>query len=566
MREQVDRFRTASSLTHALCLVLVVGLLAPRVAGHAVRQPLSRPNILWISAEDISPDLGCYGGVTPGTEYARTPNLDRFAREGARFDLAFSVTPVCAPSRSSIITGCYPTAIGTMHMRSRAIPPPEVRCFTEYLRSAGYFCTNNVKTDYNFEPPFTAWDESSNRAHWRNRPDKNQPFFAVFNLVVTHESQIRAPEDVYRRNTASLTPDERHDPAKAPLPSYYPDTPRVRQDWARYSDNITAMDKQAAALLKQLDEDGLANNTLVLFWGDHGRGLPRAKRWPYDSGLRVPLLARWPGKIAPGSVRTDLVCLMDLGPTALAVAGAPVRAYMHGQPFLGSRMFGPEPAARKYTFGHRDRMDETYDRIRSVRDARYRYIRNYQPEKPYAQYIAYAEEMPTLQEWRRLHKEEFTLLGNGEVPKLLTPAQRLFMAPTKPAEEMYDLQADPFEVKNLAGSPDHASKLRELRSALKEWEGKYGDLGELPEAELIAKWRPNGVAPQTQTPVARIDAGRLTISCPTAGASIGWRSESDPTNRWRLYSSPVSTPAAAALQVRACRIGYRDSETINVSP
>src|SRR5688572_19760555 len=239
-----------------MVLALAAACLAagPLRAAQTEASNGDRPNILWISAEDLSPDLGCYGDA-----YARTPNLDRLAREGARFTNAFAVTPVCAPSRSSIITGMYPTTIGTLHMRSKGVPPPYVKCFTEYLRARGYYCTNNAKTDYNFDPPLTAWDESSGRAHWRNRA-KGQPFFAVFNLNTTHESQIRTPPEAFARNTRALTSEERHDPAKATLPPYYPDTPLVRNDWARYHDLVTAMDRQAADLLKQLEEDGLAEN------------------------------------------------------------------------------------------------------------------------------------------------------------------------------------------------------------------------------------------------------------------------------------------------------------------
>jgi uncharacterized sulfatase len=277
------------------------------LAGSVAAQS-TRPNILWISTEDMSPDSGCYGDP-----YAITPNVDKLAAQGVRYTNAFATAPVCAPSRSAIITGMYPTTIGSMHMRSKAVPPAGVKAFTEYLRAAGYYCTNNSKTDYNFEtptppgaagvaafnspPPVTLWDETSNTAHWRNRTDKSQPFFAVFNIMVTHESQVRVPDNVYQRNTARLKPEQFHDPAKAVLPPYYPDTPLVRKDWARYYDNITAMDYQVADILKQLEEDGLAENTIVFFWGDHGRGLPRSKRFVYDSGLRVPLIVRWPGQI-----------------------------------------------------------------------------------------------------------------------------------------------------------------------------------------------------------------------------------------------------------------------------
>jgi uncharacterized sulfatase len=264
-------------------------LSLPPGAAAAENAP-PRPNILWISCEDMSPDMGCYGD-----EYAVSPNLDKLAAEGCRYNNAFVVFPVCAPSRSAIITGVHPGTLGSMHMRTgvkgyQAVPPPEVKCFTEYLRAAGYYCSNHTKTDYQFNPPLTAWDAA--KGDWRN-PDraKGQPFFCVINLTVTHESECW--------NLKKVT----HDPAKVEVPPFYPDTPIVRRNLAKYYDNITTMDAQAGEILRKLEEDGLAENTVVFFWGDHGRGLPRYKRWPYDTGLHVPLLIRWPGKIAPATVR-----------------------------------------------------------------------------------------------------------------------------------------------------------------------------------------------------------------------------------------------------------------------
>ncbi|MBN2310375.1 MAG: sulfatase, partial [Candidatus Hydrogenedentes bacterium] len=276
-----------------------------------------RPNILWISCEDTSPDLGCYGD-----SYAITPNLDRFASEGIRYTYAFTHAGVCAPSRSGIITGVYPTCIGTQQMRCKGVPPPEVRCFTEYLRAAGYYCTNCSKTDYQFDPPLTAWDECDKKAHWRGRAE-GQPFFTVINLTVTHESQARSSMEGVRARFDELTPEERHDPAAATMPPYYPDTPAARADWAQYYDTVTLMDKQAGEILAQLEADGLADDTIVWFWGDHGRGLSRAKRWLYDSGTHVPLLIRVPEKYralavpdapenaAPGAVNEELVAFLD---------------------------------------------------------------------------------------------------------------------------------------------------------------------------------------------------------------------------------------------------------------
>jgi len=343
----------------------------------------SRPNILWISCEDISPHLGCYGVAN-----AITPTLDALAARGVRYTNAFTVAGVCAPSRSGIITGMYPSTLGSQHMRCEATLPSHVRCFPEYLRQAGYCCTNNSKTDYNFTHPPATWDESSPRAHWRKRR-KGQPFFSVFNFTVTHESRILMRGAEYEKQIARLKPNQRQDPARLALPPYYPDTPEVRRDWANVFELITAMDYQAADVLRELEEDGLAGETIVFFWSDHGTGLPRAKRWLYDSGTRVPLIVHIPEKFrtagegTPGSVNDELVSFIDLGPTVLNLAGAKVPAQMQGRAFLGANLKPP----RQYIYGARDRMDERYDIIRSVRDKRYRYIRNYEPFKPYYQYM-----------------------------------------------------------------------------------------------------------------------------------------------------------------------------------
>ena len=504
---------------------------------------------MWVSCEDTSPDLGCYGD-----SYARTPNLDRLSTQGVRYQRAFSTYGVCAPSRSSIITGMYPTAIGTCHMRSQGVPPPFVKCFPEYLRAAGYYCTNNEKTDYNFPAPLTAWDDSSRQAHWRNRP-QGSPFFSVFNLMVTHESQIRAPEDQRKRNLARVRPEDLHDPAKAVLPHYYPDTPVVRRDWANMHDNITAMDEQAGRLLKDLEDDGLADNTVVFFWGDHGRGLPRCKRWPYESGTRVPLLVRWPGRLRPGTVEERLVSLMDLGPTVLSIAGIDPPEHMHGRAFLGD--FASPP--RKYIFTFRDRMDETPDTIRAVRDVRYRYIRNYQPCKPYSLFIDYMDQMPTMKEMRRVYGDWRKSLENPPGAKPLPrPPQGLinFMAPEKPAEELYDCDADPHEVRNLAGEPAYRVQLEELRAIHEDFKKDFPDLGLLPEDQLKRRMRPNGVWQKTANPVIGRGSS-VSITCPTEGASIAYKIDN---GHWLLYSRPIDT--AGHVTAKACRLGWLDSEEV----
>src|SRR5262245_6058469 len=347
-------------------------------AGPLLADAPKRPNIVWIVAEDISPNLGCYGDKD-----AITPNLDRLAAEGARFIRCFTHAPVCAPSRSGLVTGMYPTTIGSHHMRSTLKSPPPT--FMEELRKAGYFVAWPGKTDFNFVPPKGAFDSTQN---WMTKAELKEPFFAFINLFVTHESQIRVPKATYEKNTARLKPNERRDPAKVTLPPYYPDAPEVRRDVATYHENITALDYQVGDILKWLDDKKLAENTVVFFFGDHGWGMSRGKRWLYDSGLHVTFLVRWPGVIKPATVRDDLRAFLDFAPTVLTIAGMKPPERMQGQVFLGDTA-----KPRKYVFAARDRMDETFDRIRSVRDQRYRYIRNYYPELPYAQHILYMDEM-----------------------------------------------------------------------------------------------------------------------------------------------------------------------------
>ncbi len=435
-----------------------------------------RPNILWITCEDISPNLGCYGDP-----YAVTPHLDRLATQGVRYTHAFAPIGVCAPARSTIITGMYPPSIGTQHMRCQGVLPREAKEFPRYLREAGYYCTNNVKTDYNFQHHPDTWDDSSRQAHWRHRKP-GQPFFAVFNFTTSHESQIRLPEDQYQKRTADFTPEQRHDPARAPIPPYHPDTPEVRRDWARYADMITYMDQQVGDLLRQLEDDGLADSTIVFFYSDHGAGMPRSKRWLYDSSTRVPFLVRFPDRYAdwsPGAAGTAtdrLIHFVDLAPTALSLAGLPIPGQMQGSAFLGPRSDRP----RLYVHGFRDRMDERYDMLRSVRDQRYNYIRNYLPNLPWfggQQYVSYMYEMPTMQVWQRL----------SDAGKLTGP-QATFMADHKPTEELYDTQTDPWEIHNLADSPEHLKTLERLRAELRRWEAEIVDLGFLPEPDLRTRF------------------------------------------------------------------------------
>ncbi len=442
---------------------------ATMAALPAVAAP-SLPNILWISFEDISAHLGCYGDP-----HARTPNLDRLAAQGVRYDNAFVCAGVCAPCRSTIITGMMQTTIGTHHMRCNATLPESIKPFTVHLREAGYYCSNNSKKDYQFKEPKETWDESSRKAHWRNRPDKNAPFFAVFNFTECHESGI-ASDAKYEKVTAGI---EKHDPARlTTFPPYYPDTPEARADWGRYYDVVTATDLKAGRILAELEEDGLADDTIVIYWSDHGVGLPRAKRWLYDSGMKVPLIVRIPekyrvkGQGAPGTASDELVSLMDLGPTVLNLAGVEVPKHMQGRAFLGANLRPP----RRYVYGARDRMDERYDIIRAVRDKRFKYIRNYEPFKTYYQYMNTPEKGRLMKEIRKVQAE-----GTA------APGVALFLRPTKAIEELYDLEKDPHEMNNIADLPLYRSVLERMRTAHLGFVTQSRDLGLMPEPEIVAR-------------------------------------------------------------------------------
>lgn len=459
-----------------------------------------RPNILWLSCEDIGPHLGCYGDP-----HAHTPTLDRLASEGIRYTNAYTTAGVCAPNRSAIITGIYATTLGSHHMRSggegtkRSIkpkPPAHVKCFSEYLRNAGYYCTNNQKEDYNFVRSAHAWDESSRRAHWQNRPHANQPFFAVFNYTGTHEGSVRLTGREHAERTKRLTPAQRQDPQKITPPPYHPDTPLVRRTWADYHELITALDYWIYDLLDQLTEDGLADNTIVFFWSDHGAGLPRAKRWLYDSGTHIPLIVRIPeqfrtdGQGKPGTVEDRLVSSVDFAPTVLNLLGLTIPDHMQGQPFLGPNL----PPERQYVYGARDRMDERYDIIRTVRDKRYRYICNYEPFKPYHQYMNTAEKG---QITRELHR----LADAGELP----PEAGWFIADSKPVEELYDCENDPHEVDNLATDPQHRPILERLRKTHEQWMLETRDLGLIPEPELVELEKKYGTRYAIMPQMSKVD-------------------------------------------------------------
>jgi len=434
----------------------------------------TRPNILWITAEDMSPTLGCYGD-----KYATTPNIDHLAKQSTRYDNAFAASPVCSPSRSTLITGMYNVSTGTHQMRSGFPLPTGVKGFPSYLRDTGYFTTNNVKTDYNTSDSerliAESWNESSADAHWRNPArKKDQPFFSVFNLMTSHQSRTMVwPYAAFEKHVQSkLSPGEIHDPKNAPVPPYYADTPLVRKSIARYYDCVTAMDKEVGGILAQLKEDGLADDTIVFFYSDHGSGMPRHKRLLHDSGMKVAMLVHFPEKwqhlrpTEPGKATDRLVSFVDFAPTVLQLTEQNIPAYMQGSPFLASD--APE---RKIVYGTRDRVDEVFDCARSVRDKRWLYIRNHRPDLGWGQPSVFSD----------LGEIRASILGNAK-----TPAQKHFTSQARQAEELYDCQADPNNVTNLvnSGTPKVKEALKKMRTEYKRVRGEIRDLGAIPESEM----------------------------------------------------------------------------------
>lgn len=418
----------------------------------------SPPNILWITSEDNGPELGCYGD-----NFATSPNIDSLAKIGLRYNACWSNAPVCAPARTTIVTGMYASTLGASNMRSRVQLPQHVKLLPQFLREAGYYCTNNHKEDYNFGMTFKPWDESSNRAHWRNRPE-GAPFFAVFNINATHESQIRKRPHV-----------PKHRPEEVNVPPYHPDLPEVRQDWAQYYDKIQEMDARVGQILNELKVDGLSDSTIVFYFGDHGSGMPRSKRWLYQSGLRVPLVIHIPEKylnLAPpeyqsGGVSERVVSFVDLVPSVLTLAGVEPADNLQGTSFMGK-----SPPPSEYLFGFRDRMDERIDMSRAIRNDRFLYIRNFYPQLPQGVWQHYMFQTPTTRSWKRAFE-------SGS----LNESQQFFWR-AKPVEELYDIQSDPFQLVNLAESSKHTDALRKLRETLFATMIRTRDRGVIPEAIL----------------------------------------------------------------------------------
>lgn len=510
-----------------------------------------RPNILWIVFEDLSPELGAYGDP-----YAVTPNLDRFAAESVLYAKAFSNGGACAPARSTLITGMYPPAIGTMHMRSSGRPPDFVRAFPEYLREAGYYASNHSKLDYNWDAPDSIWDAVSGDWRsdgWTKRGDK--PFFTVVNITDTHSSQTYHPWVDWQGRRDALRPEQRHDPAEAVVPPYYPDTPETREILKRYADNVTFADRKVGDILAKLEADGLADDTIVFFYSDHGTGLPRSKSFQFESSTRVPLMIRFPQKYAdlapagPGGRVSRLVAFIDFPATVLSLAGIPIPKHFQGTPFLGEAASFPP----QYVYGYRDRMDERYEFIRSVRDGRFKYIRNYYPHRAWfrEQTRLYPSTNPLLRVWH-----ELAYAGK------LTGPPAIYMTAAKPREQVFDLREDPHELNDLSGDARYAGVLGKLRKAYRDWVFEIRDTGFLPEEEMWLRF--DGRAWEAARDPAKYPLERIYETADWVGlpqrtaAQIERLADSDPTVRFWAATGLVAQGSRASDAKPALRTALQD--------
>ena len=525
-----------------------------------------RPNIVWITVEDISPTLSVYGDST-----AKTPNIDRLASQSQIFTESFTTVGVCSPSRSSIITGMYPVSIGTHQMRTgkdvfgwgsrnydglsnaidvngdsiplhSVVTPQEVRCFTEYMRAGGYYCTNNSKTDYQFAAPVTAWDQNGDDAHWRNR-DKNQSFFSVFNFDVTHESKMW----LHRNKPLTV------DPKNVPLPPYFPDTETVRNDVARNYSNIELLDSMVGDLIKELKSDNLLDNTYIFFFSDHGGPLPRGKRSHYESGLKVPMIIRNPYDTSSRYI-DDPISFVDLAPTMLSIAGIEIPDHFQGRAFMGDKK---STVPREFIFGSGDRFDETYDRVRSVISKDFVYVRNYHKDRPAYKDVLYRKNIDMTNEMLKLYNDN-----------KLNADQKYWYRQSKTKEEFYVRSTDPYSLRNIIDDPGYTNEIKKHRLALKKWQKEIEDIGALPEKKHLSYMWPEGIQPQTQKPKVVVKEGLLNIESLTLGSSSAYIiSDLDfqpgLDDGWKLYHRPVVVDKSY-LYVISTRLGFKDSDIVKI--
>jgi arylsulfatase A-like enzyme len=518
-----------------------------------------RPNVVWIVAEDLSAVLPPWGD-----SIVATPNISRLVEEGVLYTHMFSPSGVCAPSRAAIATGMYPTRIGAHHMRTgpwfrftikdraienfprpayEAMPPPEVHMMSSYLRRAGYFCTNNPKEDFQFRCELGAWDESGFEAHWQHRPDTTQPFFAIFNLDDTHESMI------WRRANDSLLIDST---LEVPIPPYLPTTQVAKRDVRRLYSHVVAMDQRVGKILDELEAAGELENTIVFWYTDHGGPLPRQKRTIYDSGIHSPMAVRFPNQQLAGKVDSQLLSFTDFKPTVLSLLEMEPPAYVDGKAWMGKYR---DTTEREYVFAAADRFDNETDKVRAVRGRRYKLIRYYNLDQPYYLPVKYRETMPIMQELLRLHEKDS-----------LNAYQAQWFRPTKDSIELFDLWNDPHELHNLAGDPQYADKIEELRQALGRWIADTQDKGRMSEEAYVKSIWPGGEQPVTEPPTVEQGA-KIKLSCPTEGAQLAFQwieQTGEASQNWTIYQAPVEPQRGDMLLVQAHRIGYRPSAVVRV--
>lgn len=505
-----------------LWLSVVLAVFAARATGSLAadnRQP--RPNIVWILSEDSS----VHYFRLYGHQLGATPQIEKLAGEGVAFDHAFSCSPVCSVARTTLMTGMYAPRVGFQHHRRfrPAALPAGGELFPAYLREAGYYTTNNAKKDYNVEEG-EVWDQSSNDASWRNRPSPETPFFHMQTITLSHESSLHFPPAQMDQPTSTK-------PADVELAPYHPDTPTFRYTHARYFDRIRAVDAEVGRIVGRLKEDGLLDSTIIFYFGDHGGVLPRSKSYLYETGLHVPLVVRAPEKwrsrigVKTGRREAGFVSFVDFAPTVLHLAGVEIPETLDGKPFLGPEVSADELRRRDEAYGYADRFDEKYDLCRSLRKGRYKYIRHYHAFQPEALQNNYRYNMLAYAEWRDLHRQ-------GK----LNAAQSGFFQP-KPVEALYDLEADPQEVKNLATDPAYADTLNDLRGRLQTWVKGLPDLSFYPESYLVEKALPDGAAfgATHAEEIARlVDIADLSLS-PPAEAAPRLKAALASEQRWERY-------------------------------
>ncbi|MEZ5573072.1 MAG: sulfatase [Halioglobus sp.] len=532
-------------------------------------QNQSRPNILLLMAEDMSSRVGAFGDAV-----AVTPNLDKLAEQGVRYTNTFTTAGVCAPSRAAHILGMHQISTGTQHMRSStrpegsyySVPPENAKAYPELLRAAGYFTYTDDKLDYQFSSvfahsgPTTIWDmEGAVAQDWEKRAN-GQPFFGFINFLVTHESGVFRPlgtmphsgmhfaMQLMRWYSMDDSVRESVKPEDIVVPPYYPDTATVRKDMARHYNNISYMDAEVGTILQQLADAGLSDSTIVIWTTDHGDGLPRGKRELFDSGIKVPMIIRWPEAfrppgVAPGSVDERLISFVDLGPTILSLAGVPVPANMHGTDFAAGNT---DP--NTYIYASRDRIDEIVDRQRAVRDTRFKYIRSWYPDLPGATDLKFRNNIDMVREMRALYEA-------GQ----LNAIQRQWYEP--PGEErLFDLALDPFEIHNVSGDPKYQSALQRMRIEMDTWLARVGDWSEEPESAMVARFEPDGKRQVTPSPTVAVEEGALVITPAEKGHSLEYRIDDGP---WQLYSVPITLDKNSAIEARAVRYGWEESASVS---